>query len=135
MRLAECTYRLHQCGLRITSIIHQFKTTSCVILQNLGSMCIQNLLDYVDVVITEAFGEPDENAIAPNGACCDVCNSNHGAMRDHRAEFEIAADAQCLSTRGKVKLTEWIHGNKRAWMEHFDKTSMSFGSAMEHSEM
>ncbi len=87
-------------------------------------------------VITEAFGEPDENAIAPNGACCDVCDSNHGAMRDHRAEFEIAADAlQCLGTRGEVKLTEWIRGNKRAWMEHFDKTSKSFGSAMGHSEM
>ncbi len=87
-------------------------------------------------IITEAFGEPVENATALDGACCDICDTDTGALKDHRAEFEVAADAiQCLGPRGEVKLTEWIRGNKRAWMDNLDKTRKSFGNAMGHSEL
>ncbi len=65
-----------------------------------------------------------------------TCDTGTGALKDHRAEFEVAAYAiQCLGPRGEVKLTEWICGNKRAWMDNLDKTRKSFGNAMGHSEL
>ena len=56
-------------------------------------------------------------------------------LRDCRKELEVAVDTiEAIGSKGEVKLTEWICGNKKPWMENLDKTRMSFGRGLGHSE-
>ena len=87
-------------------------------------------------MITEAFGEPDDNAVASTGQCCDVCDMPVHQLKDCREELEIAIDTiHTLGPRGEVKLSEWIRGNKRPWMEAFDKSKKSFANGKRHTEL
>ena len=56
-------------------------------------------------------------------------------LRDCHKELEVAVDTiEAIGSKGEVKLTEWIRGNKRPWMENLDKTRMSFGRGLGYSE-
>lgn len=86
-------------------------------------------------IITQAFGEPHDNALADEGQCCDVCDLQPHQLRDCKEELDIATDAiHTLGPRGEVKLSEWIRGNKRPWMEMFKKSTKSFSNSKGHSE-
>ena len=86
-------------------------------------------------IITQAFGEPDDNAFADEGQCCDVCDMQPHQLRDYAKELDIAVDGiHTIGPRGEVKLSEWIRGNKRPWMETFDKSTKSFANSNGHSE-
>ena len=83
----------------------------------------------------EAFGETDVNVVSVEGQCCDVCDEEVKHLRDCRKELEVAVDTiEVIGSKGEVKLTESICGNKRPWMENLDKTRMSFGRGLGHSE-
>ena len=73
--------------------------------------------------------------LSVEGECCDVCDEEVKHLRDCHKELEVAVDAiEAIGSKGEVKLTEWIRGNKRPWMENLDKKRMSFGRGLGHSE-
>ena len=70
-------------------------------------------------IITQAFGEPDDNAFADEGQCCDVCDMQPHQLRDYAKELDIAVDAiHTIGPRGEVKLSKMIRGNKRPGWKH-----------------
>ena len=74
-------------------------------------------------IITQAFGEPDDNAFADEGQCCDVYDMQPHQLTDYAKELDIAVDAvHTIGPKGEVKLSEWIRGNKRPfgniWQVH-----------------
>lgn len=86
-------------------------------------------------VVVEAFGEPEVNAIGLDGECCDVCDQNLQEFSDHKHELAVAIDAiHTLGVYREAKLSLWIRGNTRPWMEPFNKTAMSFANSLGHSE-
>jgi len=61
---------------------------------------------------------------------------NESTVRDHRREFEIAADAiDHLGCYGEVKITKWIRGSKRAWMSDKNTQNLSFSNHCGHSDV